>query len=355
MLLDFDVHGRSVLIVGYPAYTRSAVRRFRAAGANVQTLDSPAGYNTSLLSSAVLVVAVDDGDRRWEPLAEACRFHGVPMVREKAAAPGGRVTLIGGGPGREDLLTTAAVEALKEADIVFYDRLAPCGNLEQLAPGAEYVDVGKRPGHHKVPQGRIEDLMVAAAKAGRNVARLKGGDPYVFGRGSEEVAACAAANVPVTVIPGVTSAVSVPAAAGIPVTARGVSTMFTVVSGHAPLSDTELGHLAGLGGTVVVLMGIGTLPQLTAGLRRAGMRPDMPMAVVERGYSPTQRTTCGTLADMVTRAGAAGCENPAVLVIGDVVRLRQESGLDCDGGLQSGEGGLAALLDGLPGDRMDLP
>jgi uroporphyrin-III C-methyltransferase len=230
------------------------------------------------------------------------------------------VTLVGGGPGVGELLTVAAVKALRDADVVFYDRLAPYQELPFLT-SAELVDVGKQPGHHKVSQGDIEKLMVQSALAGNNVVRLKGGDPYVFGRGGEEVAACVAAGVPVKVVSGVTSAISVPAAAGIPVTHREVSHMFTVVSGHAPLTEKELTHLAGLGGTIVVLMGIGTLPQLAAGLRRAGMPAEMPMAVVERGYRPGQRTTIAQLGTIVT--AAADCTNPAVLVIGEVVRVAE--------------------------------
>jgi uroporphyrin-III C-methyltransferase len=242
------------------------------------------------------------------------------VAAEPAAGPVGHVTLVGGGPGTTELLTVGAVKALRDADVVFYDRLAPCQDLASLT-SAELVDVGKKPGHHKVSQGDIEKLMVESALAGNNVVRLKGGDPYVFGRGGEEVASCVAAGVPVRVISGVTSAISVPAAAGIPVTHREVSHMFTVVSGHAPLTEKEHHHLAGLGGTIVVLMGIGTLHQLAAGLRRAGMRADMPMAVVERGYRPGQRTTIADLGTITS--AAAGCSNPAVLVIGEVVRVAE--------------------------------
>jgi uroporphyrin-III C-methyltransferase len=242
------------------------------------------------------------------------------VAAEPAAGPIGHVTLVGGGPGTTELLTVAAVNALRDADVVFFDRLAPCQELPSLT-SAELVDVGKKPGHHKVSQGEIEKLMVESALAGNNVVRLKGGDPYVFGRGGEEVASCVAAGVPVRVISGVTSAISVPAAAGIPVTHREVSHMFTVVSGHAPLTEKELTHLAGLGGTIVVLMGIGTLHHLAAGLRRAGMRADMPMAVVERGYRPGQRTTIADLGTITS--AAAGCSNPAVLVIGEVVRVAE--------------------------------
>ncbi|AWB95767.1 uroporphyrinogen-III C-methyltransferase [Agromyces badenianii] len=236
----------------------------------------------------------------------------------------GRVTLIGGGPGREDLLTLAAARALADAEVVLYDRLAPHERLHELAPGAELVDVGKRPGHHAVPQSEIEALLVAHALAGRRVVRLKGGDPYVLGRGSEELLACHAAGVQVEVIPGVTSAVAVPGAAGIPLTHRGISHLFTVVSGHAPLTDAELGHLAGLGGTIVVLMGVGSLPSLTAGLARHGMAARMPVAIIERGFRADQRTTIGDLTDIVIAAGRAQVASPAVVVIGEVVRLAHD-------------------------------
>jgi uroporphyrin-III C-methyltransferase len=286
----------------------------------VRTLAAPADLAPGLYDGVVLVAAVDDGGPGWAALPAACREHGVLLVREQAAAPGGQVTLVGGGPGTEDLLTVRALDALREADVVFYDRLAPHRNLARLAPGAQLVDVGKRPGHHPVAQPEIERLLVESALTGNNVVRLKGGDPFVFGRGGEEVASCARAGVPVSVVPGVTSAIAVPAAAGIPVTHREVSRMFTVVSGHQPLTEEEHRHLAGLGGTIVVLMGVGTLPQLAAGLRRAGMAADVPAAVVERGYSDSQRTTVSSLSGIVTAAAAARCKSPAVLVIGEVVR-----------------------------------
>lgn len=236
----------------------------------------------------------------------------------------GRVTLVGGGPGSDGLLTVAAVKALAEADVVLYDRLAPHTRLDVLAPHALHLDVGKQPGHHPVNQRGIEERIIAHALAGAAVVRLKGGDPYVFGRGGEEVLACHAAGIAVTVVPGVTSAISVPAAAGIPLTHRGISHLFTVVSGHAPLADDELKHLAGLGGTIVVLMGVGTLPSMTQGLLRHGARADLPVAVIERGYSPTQRTTISRLDAIVTDAGVADVQSPAVLVIGDVVLLAHE-------------------------------
>lgn len=240
----------------------------------------------------------------------------------------GRVTLVGGGPGIDELLTVAAVRALAEADVVLYDRLAPHARLSEHAPNAELIDVGKRPGHHAIPQSEIEALIVAHAHAGAHVVRLKGGDPYVLGRGSEEVLACHRAGIPVEVVPGVTSAVAVPAAAGIPLTHRGVSHLFTVVSGHAPLTEAELTHLAGLGGTIVVLMGVGALPSLTAGLVRAGLDAEMPVAIIERGFQAGQRTTTGTLAGIVGAAGRAHVSSPAVVVIGEVVRLAHDGEAD---------------------------
>ncbi|POH60639.1 uroporphyrinogen-III C-methyltransferase [Arthrobacter glacialis] len=237
----------------------------------------------------------------------------------------GRITLVGGGPGPADLLTLRAAKVLAEADVVYFDRLGPTEDLATLAPRATFVDVGKTPGHHKVSQEDITARMIDGARGGLHVVRLKGGDPFVFGRGGEEMSAAVAAGIPVTVVPGVSSAIAVPGAAGIPVTHRNVSHLFTVVSGHAPLTGKEYRHLAGLGGTIVVLMGIGTLPSLVAGLRMAGLASGTPVAVVERGFSHTQRTTIATLGRIVSASSA--CSNPAVIVIGDVVDLAQSNGL----------------------------
>lgn len=233
----------------------------------------------------------------------------------------GEVTLIGGGPGAADLMTVRARDALAVADVVFYDRLAPTEGLREWAPAAELCDVGKRPGRHRVTQERIQELMVHAARGGRRVVRLKGGDPFVFGRGSEEVAACREAGIPVTVVPGISSAIAVPAAAGIPVTAREVSKSFTVISGHDPLSEQELSGLAALGGTTVILMGVGTLGHTMNGLQRHGMASQTPVGIVERGFSEEQRVLIAPLSDMLGVAAAARLRSPAVLVIGEVVRL----------------------------------
>ena len=234
----------------------------------------------------------------------------------------GRVTLVGAGPGDAGLLTLRGLRALQEADVIVADRLGARAVLKQLAAegvalGAEVVDVGKLPGHHRVPQEGINALLVQEALAGRNVVRLKGGDPYVLGRGREEQLHCEAAGVPVVVVPGVTSAVSVPAAAGIPVTHRGVADSFSVVSAHDQLSQVP----GGPDHTVVLLMGVNTLGH-SAHVLAAGERgDDCPVAIVEDGYGERQRVTIGTLATIAHLAAARQVRSPAVVIVGDVVRL----------------------------------
>jgi uroporphyrin-III C-methyltransferase len=275
------------------------------------------------IGPAALVLLVGAPPDIEEPVRRLCGHIRVTVIREAPAAPGGSVTLVGGGPGPTALLTGAGYAALADADVVFYDRLAPSEDLVRLSPGAELVDVGKRPYHHPVSQHRIERRMIKRARQGLDVVRLKGGDPYVFGRGREEVLACSAAGIPVRVVPGVSSAISVPGAAGIPLTHRGISHCFSVVSGHAPLGSDELEALVRLGGTIVILMGIGNLAQISAGLLRAGLDGRTSAAVVERGFSTTQRATftvLGRLADDVRRLEVS---SPAVIVIGDVVGLAQ--------------------------------
>jgi len=339
--ISLDVTGRRVLVIGGSRVARRVIARYLAAGAVVylaaDTYEVPnpsvrpvawphsAAAWRDLVSAVDLVVAVDLPVDDRPVLAAACAERSVWLTHASPApvARPGHVTLVGGGPGDDDLLTVAALTALREADIVYYDRLGPHEKLNEWAPGAEQVNVGKHPGHHAVPQAEIERRLVSSAQAGLTVVRLKGGDPFVFGRGGEELAACRAAGVPVTVISGVTSAIAVPALAGIPVTHRDVSRMFTVLSGHVPLSEEELAHLVGLGGTIVVLMGVGTLPHLASGLARHGMRADMPVAIIERGFSDRQRTTVAEIDTVVRVAGEVGARSPAVLVIGEVVRLAQ--------------------------------
>ncbi|MDQ4504487.1 uroporphyrinogen-III C-methyltransferase [Sinomonas sp. ASV322] len=331
MQLEMSLEGIAVVLLGEADASRQAVLRYRRAGAALAHFDSPGAFMAAVALPArpglVAVVGclsssgkkADDGD--WAPVLDHYRSAGVPIVREPAAGPRGHVTLAGGGPGSRGLLTVDAVEALRDADVVLFDRLAPWRELERLTT-AQLIDVGKLPGHHKVPQTEINRLLVEHARAGANVVRLKGGDPFVFGRGGEEAAACAEAGVPVRIVSGISSSIAVPAAAGIPVTHREVSHCFTVISGHAPLTPAEHEHLAGLGaagGTLVVLMGVANLPHLASGLRRAGLPLDTPLAVVERGHQAGQRTTVTELGR--AEADTAACGNPAVIVIGEVVRL----------------------------------
>lgn len=237
----------------------------------------------------------------------------------------GDITLVGAGPGAADLMTVRARNALKAADVVYYDRLAPTDQLSEWAPRAELFDVGKRPGHHRVNQENLHQMMITSAWQGKRVVRLKGGDPFVFGRGCEEVAACRESGVPVTVVPGVTSAVAVPAAAGIPVTARGINRSFTVISGHDPLTESECAGLAALGGTIVILMGVGTLGHTVEQLRRSGFSATTPVGIVERAYSEDQRVTVSSLDQVQAVTASRRVRPPAVLVIGEVVRLAAEA------------------------------
>lgn len=241
----------------------------------------------------------------------------LPLRRRRTRAVG-RVDLVGGGPGPADLLTVRGRRLLAEADVVVADRLGPTDVLAELDPSVEIIDVGKQPGHHPVPQHEINDLLVARARAGKRVVRLKGGDPFVYGRGGEEVIACRAAGIPVEVVPGLTSIVSVPAAAGIPVTHRGVSASVHVVNGQAEITPATLAAIVDDAVTTIVLMGVAALPRLVEAAIAAGAPHHRPVAIVESGHTPRQRTTRTTLGSAVADAAVAGVENPAVIVIGAV-------------------------------------
>jgi uroporphyrin-III C-methyltransferase/precorrin-2 dehydrogenase/sirohydrochlorin ferrochelatase len=231
------------------------------------------------------------------------------------AVGAGEVVLVGGGPGAVELLTLAAKQAIDSAEVLVIDRLAPREVLNWVGSGVEIIDVGKSGGDHPVSQSEINEILVDRALARRQVIRLKGGDPYVFGRGGEELDACRAAGVPVSVIPGVTSAVSVPAAAGIPVTHRGVARGFSVITAHsdlgaAPLADNH---------TLVLLMGVAQLEKVSTTLIAQGNPGSTPCAIIEDGFGPRQRTTVATLETLAQRAREADVKPPAITVIGDVV------------------------------------
>ncbi len=227
----------------------------------------------------------------------------------------GRVVIVGGGPGDPDLLTVRGQAALAAADVVLADRLAPVEALATLCPKAHIVDVGKTPYHHAVPQEQINRLLVEHALAGRRVVRLKGGDPFLLGRGGEEVMACREAGIPVEVVPGVSSAIAAPAAAGIPVTHRGVSAGMLVISGH---DELDIDVLSRWRHTIVVLMGMARLGELTAALLAEGRDPLTPAAVIHRAWTPHQQVVRAPLKTLAEEVAAAGVANPAVIVIGEV-------------------------------------
>ena len=236
------------------------------------------------------------------------------------------VYLVGAGPGDPDLLTVKARRLLETADVVLHDAL-PGPEIIQLVPEDRREDVGKRAGGERTPQSAINERLVELAREGTTVVRLKGGDPFVFGRGGEEAAHLAAHDVPFEVVPGVTAAVAAPAVAGIPVTHREYASSFSIVTGHEDPTKEESAvdwaTLSATGGTIVVLMGVGKLPEYTEALREAGMDPDTPVALVERGTWPDQRVASGTLETIVSVRDEAGIEPPAVTVIGEVSASRE--------------------------------
>lgn len=239
----------------------------------------------------------------------------------------GMVYLVGAGPGDPGLLTVKALECLRQADCILYDRLVSVRILSHARLDAEQIYVGKESGHHTLKQEDIHRLLVQKAREGKVVCRLKGGDPFVFGRGGEEAQALQDAGVPFEVVPGVTSAIAVPAYAGIPVTHRGVSSSFAVVTGHEDSAKGQSGlrweHLAHGVDTLLFLMGVENLPHIVDQLLAHGRRPDTPVALVRWGTTPAQETLVGTLADIATRAQEAGLRPPVVAIVGDVVRLRE--------------------------------
>lgn len=233
----------------------------------------------------------------------------------------GIVYLVGAGPGDPGLLTLRGLECLRQANVVVHDRLANRALLA-FAPQARLVDVGKEPDRHPVPQAHINAILVAEAQAGNVVVRLKGGDPFVFGRGGEEAQALVEARLPFEVVPGVTSAIAAPAYAGIPVTQRGVAGSVAFITGHSagsqPLSLNWQALAQGVD-TLVFLMGISSLPVIVSSLMNAGRAPETPVALIEQGTLPTQQVAAGTLADIVEKASSI--QSPAIIIVGEVVRL----------------------------------
>ncbi|HET7482671.1 MAG TPA: uroporphyrinogen-III C-methyltransferase [Actinomycetota bacterium] len=233
----------------------------------------------------------------------------------------GTVHLVGAGPGDPGLITARGLELLRRCDAVVYDRLAAPELVAEAPAGAERYFVGKEPGCHSSTQDEINELLVSLARRGLEVVRLKGGDPFVFGRGGEEAGALAEAGLAFDVVPGVSAAVAAPAYAGIPVTHRGVASSFAVVAGH-PEGKVDWAGLAGFPGSLVLMMGVAGLRRATEHLIEQGRDPTEAAAIVEWGTTPRQRTVVGDLASIADLAEAAGIEPPATVVIGDVVTLR---------------------------------
>lgn len=245
----------------------------------------------------------------------------------------GRVFLVGAGPGDADLITVKGLRCLRAADVVVYDRLIEPALLAEARADAERIYVGKGPRCHAMKQDAINALLITKARHGKTVVRLKGGDPFVFGRGGEEALALAGAGVPFEVVPGVSSAVAVPAYAGIPVTHRGYAPQVTIVTGHEAAREQGAGQhsadpvnweaLAAAGGTLVILMGVRALPCITRRLLDGGLDRETPAAVIQQGTTQQQRVVTGTLATIARRAADAGLESPAITVVGAVAGLRE--------------------------------
>jgi uroporphyrin-III C-methyltransferase/precorrin-2 dehydrogenase/sirohydrochlorin ferrochelatase len=251
----------------------------------------------------------------------------IPDRASRAPAAGrlGSVVLVGGGPGDPGLITVRGRREISQADVIVADHLAPQALLSSLPADVEVIDASKLPRGRSMAQEQINDLLVEHARAGKRVVRLKGGDPFVFGRGMEEFEACVAAGVPVEVVPGITSAIAVPALAGIPVTHRGLTHEFVVVSGHLPpghpASLVDWAALGRLRGTVVVLMGVDTAPAIAAALIEHGRPASTPVAIVSDGSTPAQRTVRTTLGALPSTVADEGIRPPAVWVVGEVVGL----------------------------------
>jgi len=242
----------------------------------------------------------------------------------------GTVYLVGAGPGDPDLITVKGLRLLQRADVVIYDRLAPSSLLTEAPVGAEMIDASKDGHQHTLKQPQINALLVEKAQAGKMVVRLKGGDPFVFGRGAEEAIYCHAAGVPFEVVPGISSAIAVPAYAGVSLTHRDYASAFTVFTGHenpskpASMLNFEAIAHAAKAGTLVMLMGATYLQDLITHLITAGIDPQTPAMCIEWGTVPQQRVVTAPLIDLPTRAKQENIGSPAITVIGDVVNLREQ-------------------------------
>ena len=268
--------------------------------------------------------SADSGGRReqWEQTADQ-HFDTIPQLSERSAR--GKVYLVGAGPGDPRLITLKGLDCLRAADVVIYDRLISPLLLEEASSHATRVFAGKEPGCHSMKQEQINALLITYALQGCLVVRLKGGDPFLFGRGGEEALALADAGISFEVVPGVSSAIAVPAYAGIPVTHRDHASSVTIVTGHGQQSQASSGvkweQFAQMEGTLVIMMGVESLGQISQRLLTGGLAPSTPAAVIQQGTVPQQKVVSGSVENIAERARAAGIKSPAVIVIGAVVAL----------------------------------
>lgn len=249
------------------------------------------------------------------------------MMMNEDKAKKGKVWLVGAGPGDPGLMTQKGRKVLEEADVVVYDALIGSGILSMMPAGAEKIYAGKRSGHHFLKQDETNKILLEKALEGHKVVRLKGGDPFIFGRGGEELELLEENGIPYEIVPGVTSAFAVPAYAGIPVTHRDFCSSVHIITGHRRKDhthDIDFKALKETGGTLIFLMGIASLPVITAGLLDAGMDPDTPAAVIEKGTTSSQRTISSTLAGLEAAAAEAEVVTPAIIVVGKVVSLADQ-------------------------------
>jgi uroporphyrin-III C-methyltransferase len=344
--VELDTEGRRVVVCGAGPAALGTIRALVESAAQVTVVGTEVATSVAdladrglltllrrelvpddLTGSALVVPA--SGDRAADArVAGLAREHGVlasmarPAAETATRSRAGSVVLVGGGPGDPGLLTVAGLAAIRTADVIVCDRLAPLAALDQARPDALIIDVAKIPRGRFTPQERINELLVEHAQAGRTVVRLKGGDGFVFGRGGEEWQACAAAGVPVTVLPGVSSAIAGPALAGVPLTHRQLTQGFTVVSGHVPPGDPastlDWAALARTNTTLVIMMGVATLPAVTAELIHHGLAADTAAMTVADAGMPSQRSVRGTVTDIAARTRDAGLRSPAITVIGRV-------------------------------------
>jgi uroporphyrin-III C-methyltransferase len=347
---DLELSGRSVLVCGAGAPALAAIRGLLDASAQVTVVGTDPvatilnlaergqlklvarSFRLDDLVGASLVVPANGNPGLDAQVVELAKRTSAPCVvpvgetRPAEESQVGSVILVGGGPGDPGLITLAGLEAVRHADVIVCDRLAPLSILQHAKPAAEVIDVAKIPRGPHTSQDRINEILVEKARAGRTVVRLKGGDSFIFGRGGEEWQACAAAGIQVTIIPGVSSATAAPALAGIPLTHRQLTQGFTVISGHVPpghpSSTLDWAALARLNTTLVIMMGVATLPAITAELIEHGLAGGTPAATIADAGLPSQRAVFGTLTDIAEKTRSAEISPPAITVIGTVAAFR---------------------------------